>query len=39
MQFADLGAFVAVYESGSVSRAASVLHLTQPAVTRRVQSL
>jgi DNA-binding transcriptional LysR family regulator len=39
MQFADLGAFIAVYETGSVSRAAEVLHLTQPAVTRRVQSL
>ncbi len=39
MQFADLSAFLTVYESGSVSRAAESLHLTQPAVTRRIQSL
>jgi DNA-binding transcriptional LysR family regulator len=31
--------FVAVVEAGSVSRAARELHLTQPAVTRRVQRL
>jgi DNA-binding transcriptional LysR family regulator len=35
----DVRTFVAVAESGSVSRAAAELHLTQPAVTRRVQRL
>jgi DNA-binding transcriptional LysR family regulator len=35
----DVRAFVAVVEAGSVSRAARELHLTQPAVTRRVQRL
>lgn len=39
MQFPDLQAFVAVQETGSVSRAAELLHLTQPAITRRIQSL
>jgi DNA-binding transcriptional LysR family regulator len=39
MQFTDLQAFVTVHETGSVSRAAVALHLTQPAVTRRIQSL
>jgi DNA-binding transcriptional LysR family regulator len=39
MNFADLKAFVAVAEAGSVNRAAALLNLTQPAVTRRVQSL
>ncbi|MEZ5597187.1 MAG: LysR family transcriptional regulator [Pseudomonadales bacterium] len=39
MQFADLQAFVAVHECGSVSAAADTLHLTQPAVTRRLKSL
>jgi DNA-binding transcriptional LysR family regulator len=35
----DLEAFVAVVESGSMVRAAEKLHLTQPGLTRRVQSL
>lgn len=35
----DLKAFIAVAETGSVNRAAAKLNLTQPAVTRRVQSL
>jgi DNA-binding transcriptional LysR family regulator len=39
MNFGDLKAFVAVAEAGSVNRAAAKLNLTQPAVTRRVQSL
>lgn len=37
MNFADLKAFVAVAEAGSINRAAARLNLTQPAVTRRVQ--
>jgi DNA-binding transcriptional LysR family regulator len=39
MNLGDLKAFVAVAETGSVNRAAAKLNLTQPAVTRRVQSL
>lgn len=39
MEFDDIRAFVAVAEARSVSRAARVLYLTQPAVTRRVQRL
>lgn len=39
MEFADIRAFVAVAEARSVSHAARELHLTQPAVTRRVQRL
>jgi DNA-binding transcriptional LysR family regulator len=39
MNVGDLKAFVAVAETGSVNRAAAKLNLTQPAVTRRVQSL
>jgi len=39
MNLGDLKAFVAVAESGSINRAAAKLNLTQPAVTRRVQSL
>jgi DNA-binding transcriptional LysR family regulator len=39
MEFDDIRAFVAVAETRSVSRAARELHLTQPAVTRRVQRL
>jgi DNA-binding transcriptional LysR family regulator len=38
MNLADIKAFVAVAEAGSVNRAAARLNLTQPAVTRRVQS-
>jgi DNA-binding transcriptional LysR family regulator len=39
MNLFDLESFVAVVESGSVMAAAARLHLTQSAVTRRVQSL
>ena len=39
MNLGDLKAFVAVAEAESVNRAAAKLNLTQPAVTRRVQSL
>ena len=39
MDISDARTFVAVVEAGSVSRAARELHLTQPAVTRRVQRL
>jgi DNA-binding transcriptional LysR family regulator len=35
----DIRAFLAVVDSGSISRAANELYLTQPAVTRRVQRL
>ena len=35
----DLSAFIAVVDTGSIVQAANRLHLTQPAVTRRVQSL
>ncbi len=35
----DLRAFLAVAESGSVTTAATRLHLSQPAVTRRLQRL
>jgi DNA-binding transcriptional LysR family regulator len=38
MNLQDIEAFVAVAETGSVSRAAARLNLTQPAATRRVQS-
>jgi DNA-binding transcriptional LysR family regulator len=38
MNLADLHAFVAVVETGSVNRAAARLGLTQPATTRRVQN-
>lgn len=38
MNIADIRAFVAVAETGSVNRAAHRLNLTQPAVTRRIQS-
>jgi DNA-binding transcriptional LysR family regulator len=37
MDMDDVRAFVRVTETGSVSRAARELHLTQPAVTRRIQ--
>jgi DNA-binding transcriptional LysR family regulator len=39
MELDDLRAFVAVVDSGSVSRAARDLHVTQSAVTRRLQRL
>jgi DNA-binding transcriptional LysR family regulator len=39
MNTRDLQAFVAVVDSGSMVRAAERLHLTQPALTRRVQNL
>src|SRR5438445_2170768 len=39
MNLGDLKAFVAVAEAGSINRAAAKLNLTQPAVTRRIQSL
>ncbi len=39
MNTRDLQAFVAVVESGSIVGAAERLHLTQPGLTRRVQSL
>jgi DNA-binding transcriptional LysR family regulator len=39
VEFDDMRAFVAVAEARSVSRAAHELHLTQPAVIRRVQRL
>lgn len=35
----DISAFMAVVDAGSIVRAATRLHLTQPAVTRRVQGL
>ena len=38
MNIQDIRAFVAAAETGSVNRAAARLHLTQPAVTRRIQS-
>ncbi len=38
MNLQDVEAFVAVAETGSVSRAAVRLNLTQPATTRRVQN-
>ena len=39
MELDDIRAFVTVADSGSVSRAATELFLTQPAVTRRLQRL
>jgi DNA-binding transcriptional LysR family regulator len=39
MQLDDIQAFVAVADARSLSRAARELHLTQPAVTRRLQRL
>lgn len=39
MTIQDIEAFVAVVETGSVVGASAKLHLTQPAVTRRVQNL
>jgi DNA-binding transcriptional LysR family regulator len=39
MEWNELRAFVAVADSGSFSRAAEQLRLTQPAITKRIQSL
>ncbi len=39
MNWNDLQAFIAVADLGSFSRAAERLHLTQPAVSKRVQAL
>src|ERR687897_2516704 len=39
MNIADMQALVAVVETGSLAHAAVKLHLTQPAVTRRIQRL
>lgn len=39
MNTRDLQAYVAVIETGSIVAAATRLHLTQPGITRRVQSL
>lgn len=39
MDFIELSAFIAVAESGSFSLAAEALHLTQPAVSKRVAVL
>jgi DNA-binding transcriptional LysR family regulator len=39
MNTRDISAFIAVVDTGSIVQAAVSLHLTQPGVTRRVQSL
>ncbi len=39
MRFEDLEAFLSVSETASFSAAAEQLHLTQPAMTRRIQQL
>src|SRR5258707_7931000 len=39
MNLIDLEAFVSVVDRGSIVAAAATLHITQSAVTRRVQSL
>lgn len=39
MNTRDLAAFVAVVDTGSIVAAATRLHVTQPAVTRRIQAL
>src|SRR5271155_1901807 len=39
MNLIDLEAFVSVVDHGSIVAAAAALHLTQSAVTRRVQNL
>jgi DNA-binding transcriptional LysR family regulator len=39
MNTRDISAFIAVVETGSIVQAAATMHLTQPAVTRRMQSL
>ena len=39
MDLASLNAFIAIAEMGSFSLAAERLHLTQPAVSKRLASL
>src|SRR5262245_4295106 len=39
MDFKQLRAFLTVAETGNVTRAAEVLHLVQPAVSRQIQLL
>jgi DNA-binding transcriptional LysR family regulator len=39
MEIRQLRQFVAVVETGNVSNAAAILHLTQPALTRTIKSL
>lgn len=39
MDIESLKAFIAVISEGSFSKAATTLHLTQPAVTKRIQNL
>jgi DNA-binding transcriptional LysR family regulator len=39
MEFQDLHCFVAVAETLHFGRAAERLHITQPALTRRIQAL
>ena len=39
MNVRDLEAFIAVVDAGSIVTAAEKLHVTQPAVTRRIQNL
>ncbi|HKW92539.1 MAG TPA: LysR family transcriptional regulator [Methylomirabilota bacterium] len=39
MELAEIRSFVVVGDSGSVSRAADILRVSQPAVTRRIQRL
>ena len=39
MNIHDIEAFVAVVESGSITAAASRLHITQPAISRRIKNL
>jgi DNA-binding transcriptional LysR family regulator len=39
MDLATLNAFIAIAELGSFSEAAERLHLTQPAVSKRIASL
>jgi len=39
MDLANLNAFIAIAETGSFSLAAERLHLTQPAVSKRIAAL